>query len=57
MIDLNQYKEEAVLIRRYLHEYPELSHQEFETSEYLKDYISQFGLAIEEVARLLLSLF
>lgn len=51
MIDLNQYKEEAVLIRRYLHEYPELSHQEFETSEYLKDYISQFGLAIEEVGQ------
>lgn len=46
-IDL--YFDDAVAIRTYLHENPELSDQEYETSKYLKEKCKDLGLLIEDV--------
>lgn len=43
-------KEEAIRTRRYLHQHPELSFQEYKTSTYIKSILSQEGLAFDEVA-------
>lgn len=48
-IDLEKYYEEAVEIRRYLHENPEISHKEFQTSRYLKRKAEELHLSIEAV--------
>jgi len=39
-----EYFEEILSIRRYLHMYPELSFQEFETSRYIKDILNSWGI-------------
>lgn len=44
----NIYKE-MISLRRHLHKNPELSHQEFETSNHLKKIITSWGLEIIEV--------
>lgn len=49
LIDLEKYYEEAVEIRRYLHEHPEISNNEFQTSSYLKEKVSELELTIEVV--------
>jgi amidohydrolase len=46
---IDEYKDEAISIRHHLHENPEVSTQEVETSKYLKDYLKDFDLEIEEV--------
>ncbi|WP_308652779.1 M20 family metallopeptidase [uncultured Anaerococcus sp.] len=46
-IKLNKY--DIVNIRRYLHENPELSSMEFETSQYLKEKCEEFGFVVEDV--------
>lgn len=48
---VDQYNDEAVEIRHHLHKYPELSGKEFETSKYLKEFMTNLGYEIEEVAR------
>lgn len=48
-IDLEKHYEEAVEIRRYLHENPEISNNEFQTSSYLKKKASELQLSIEGV--------
>jgi len=40
--------EEIQLIRRHLHQYPELSFQEFETSKYLIDKLKSWGISIDQ---------
>ena len=40
--------EEVLEIRRHLHQNPELSFEEYETSKYLKSKLSDWGLAIDE---------
>jgi amidohydrolase len=39
-----EYFDEILSIRRYLHMYPELSFQEFETSRYIKDILNSWGI-------------
>jgi metal-dependent amidase/aminoacylase/carboxypeptidase family protein len=39
-----QYFEETVAMRRYLHQHPELSEQEFNTAIYIKDRLKQYGI-------------
>lgn len=42
--------QEAVFHRRHLHQFPELSFQEYNTSEYIKQVLSSSGIDFEEVA-------
>lgn len=44
-----KYFDEGVDLRTHLHENPELSSQEFETSKYLKNICRKLGLRVEEV--------
>jgi amidohydrolase len=46
---VEKYEKEAVELRHYLHEHPEVSSQEFETSKMLKKYATDLGLEVEEV--------
>jgi amidohydrolase len=41
------YKAEFVAIRHHLHAHPELSYQEFETSEYVQDKLTAFNIPFE----------
>ncbi|WP_141433130.1 M20 family metallopeptidase [Bacillus sp. 03113] len=43
---LNRYYEEMVSIRRYLHQHPELSNQEYQTAKYIKDFYTQLGVEV-----------
>lgn len=47
---INKYDEEARHLRKYLHEHPEVSTQEVQTSLFLKQKVRELGLPIEEVA-------
>jgi len=38
---------EVIKIRRYLHMYPELSGQEYKTSQYIRDSLNSIGLQNE----------
>lgn len=40
----SSYKEEAVVIRRHLHQHPELSFKEFKTSEYVANKLQEYGI-------------
>lgn len=44
----DQYFEEAVRIRRYLHMYPELSNREYKTSEFIANYLKKMGLEVKK---------
>lgn len=44
------YWEDFVAIRRHLHEHPELSYQEFETSKYIQDFLTQLGIPFQVMA-------
>lgn len=41
-------KAELVKVRRYLHQYPEASMNEFHTAEYIRDYLDQHGISWEK---------
>ena len=45
-----RYFEEAVSIRRHLHQYPELSFQEFQTQAYISQKLTEWGIEHEKVA-------
>ncbi|MEK4629998.1 MAG: M20 family metallopeptidase [Solibacillus sp.] len=45
---LHQSFEEMVVIRRYLHEYPELSHEEVLTPAYIAKFHRELGLEVQE---------
>jgi len=44
-----ELEEETIETRAYLHTYPEVSSEEFETSKYLKKKVTELGLTVEEV--------
>ncbi len=44
---LKEIQEEVVEIRRHLHQHPELSFKEFQTSAYIQDKLSSFGINFE----------
>lgn len=45
----NELESETIKTRAYLFAHPELSSQEFETSKYLKEKVTELGLLVEEV--------
>lgn len=45
---LDELYPEMVEIRRYLHQYPELSFQETETAQYIADFYDNLGIAFEK---------
>lgn len=47
---VKQIKAEAIHRRRYLHQHPELSFQEYNTSAYIKNVLADAGMLFEEVA-------
>src|SRR5699024_1191264 len=44
-----ELEKETIETRGFLHEYPEISSEEFETSKYLKQKVKEMGLQVEEV--------
>ncbi|MES2005824.1 MAG: M20 family metallopeptidase [Bacteroidota bacterium] len=42
-----QYSEEFIAVRHHLHAHPELSYQEFETSKFVQQKLTSFGIAFE----------
>lgn len=40
----SKYKEEFIAVRRHLHAHPELSYHEFETSAFVQNKLSEFGI-------------
>lgn len=45
---ISEYKDLIISTRRYLHEHPELSQQEFETKKLVISHINQLGLPYME---------
>ncbi|GAA0314126.1 N-acetyl amino acid acetylase SndC [Bacillus carboniphilus] len=43
---LEQYYDEMVSIRRYLHQHPELSFKEYETAKYIENYYKELGIEV-----------
>lgn len=39
-----KYVDEAIQIRRYLHQHPEVSYKEFETTKFIKSKLDEFGI-------------
>src|SRR5690606_32137953 len=48
LLKLEENFEEMVIIRRYLHEYPELSHHEVNTPAYIANFHRELGLEVRE---------
>lgn len=46
---IKEYESDYISTRRYLHEHPEVSSKEFETSKYLKNRCKDLGLVVEDV--------
>lgn len=47
---VNSYENEAINIRHHLHSHPELSYEEFETSKFIKEKLSSWGIPFQEMA-------
>ncbi|MDI9365546.1 MAG: M20 family metallopeptidase [Flavobacterium sp.] len=45
-----QYAQDNIATRRYLHAHPEISYQEFETSKYVQQKLTELGIAFEVMA-------
>lgn len=43
---LKEYEKELIALRRHFHQYPELSNEEFKTSQYIADYLFNCGLEV-----------
>lgn len=43
----NEYKEEIVNIRRHIHQHPELSFKEFETSKFIQEKLTSWGIEFD----------
>ena len=46
----SSYKDEFIAIRRHLHMHPELSYQEFETSKYIQQKLTEYGISFSVLA-------
>ncbi len=44
---LDGYYEEMVSIRRYMHQHPELSFQEYNTAQFIKEYYQKLGIVVK----------
>lgn len=45
-----KYSDELIRVRRHLHQYPELSYKEFETSKFIQQKLKEFGIDFEVMA-------
>lgn len=45
-----KYKQDYISVRRHIHANPELSYQEFKTSQYIQDHLSEIGIPFEVLA-------
>ena len=43
----NEVFDEAVLIRRHIHQHPELSFEEYETSKFIQSKLTEWGISFE----------
>lgn len=46
--EITEYNDELIKMRRFLHENPELSYQEFNTSRFVTDKLKSFGIEVRE---------
>ncbi|RYF86772.1 MAG: amidohydrolase [Chitinophagaceae bacterium] len=46
----NKYSDEFITVRRHLHAHPELSYEEFETSKFIQQKLTDWGIAFEVMA-------
>lgn len=44
---LEEYYEEMVSIRRFMHQHPELSFQEYNTAQFIKDFYEKLGITVK----------
>ena len=44
-----KYEDEMIAIRRYIHQHPELSNQEFKTTEMIREKLTEYGVEIAEI--------
>ncbi len=44
----NSYKDDVITIRRHLHQHPELSFKEFETSKYVCSKLDELGVEYQD---------
>ncbi|MDM5328367.1 M20 family metallopeptidase [Neobacillus sp. CF12] len=47
-LKLEDYYEEMVSIRRFMHQHPELSFQEYNTSQFIKNYYEKLGIDVKD---------
>ena len=43
------FNEEMTAIRRYIHQHPELSNEEFETTKLIREKLTEYGIEIAEI--------
>lgn len=46
---VKKYEDEMLAIRRHIHQNPELSNEEFQTTELIKEKLKEYGIAIAEI--------
>lgn len=46
---VRQYTDEMIAIRRHIHENPEISNQEFQTTAFIKEKLTEYGVEIAEI--------
>ncbi|MDI9357852.1 MAG: M20 family metallopeptidase [Phycisphaerales bacterium] len=46
-----QYLQEFIAVRRHIHQHPELSYQEFQTSNYIKQQLQELGIPFQVLAK------
>ena len=46
---VKQYSDEMIQIRRHIHEHPELSNEEFKTTELIKEKLTEYGVEIVDI--------
>ena len=51
MLNFSVYKEEIIELRRHFHQYPELGFKEYETSKFIRNYLTKLGLDPVTVAK------
>ena len=45
-----KYSDELIKVRQHLHQYPELSYKEFETSKFIQQKLKELGIEFEVLA-------
>ena len=48
-MQIENFTQELIQLRRHFHQYPELALQEYETSAYIRRYLGKLGYTITEV--------